>query len=336
MINASKRCGLFHTNFKPMKAIRVHEFGGPEVLKFEELPTPSPGNGEVLVRLYAIGVNPVETYVRSGARGPRPLPYTPGADGAGVVEAVGPGVTKFGVGDRVFTSSTLTGSYAEFALCTQSQLHPLPEEISFEQGAAINIPYATAYRALFQHAKVRPGEFVFIHGGSGGVGIAAIQLAVAHGCRIIASAGTERGLNLIRSNGAHHAVDHTDPFYREKVLNLTNGAGPAVILEMLANKNLANDLKLIAPRGRIIIVGSRGSIPIDPRDAMMREATIQGLSLFNANEAERSEIYASIHARLAAGVIRPVIGQSFPLAQAPAAHEAVLAPGAYGKIVMVP
>lgn len=323
------------TNFKPMKAIRVHQFGGPEVLKLEEVPTPTPGDGEVLVRLHAIGVNPVETYVRSGARGPRPLPYTPGADGAGVIEAVGPGVTKVGVGDRVFTSSTLTGSYAEYALCTQAQLHRLPEELSFEQGAAINVPYATAYRALFQHAKVRPGEFVFIHGGSGGVGTASIQLAVAHGCKVIASGGTERGLALIRSNGAHHAVDHTEPFYREKVLNLTNGLGPAVIIEMLANKNLASDLKLSAIRGRIVIVGSRGTIAIDPRDAMMREVVIHGLSLFNANEAERNEIYASIHAHLAAGVIRPVIGQSFPLAQAALAHEAVLAAGAYGKIVMV-
>ncbi|MFM1847112.1 MAG: hypothetical protein RL417_586 [Pseudomonadota bacterium] len=319
-----------------MKAIRVHEFGGPEVLKVEEVSSPSPGHGEVLVKLHAIGVNPVETYVRSGARGARALPYTPGADGAGVVEAVGDGVTKVSVGDRIFTSSTLTGSYAEYALCAQGQIHSLPEEISFPQGAAINIPYATAYRALFQLAKVRPGEFIFVHGGSGGVGIATIQLAVAHGCRVIASAGTERGLDLVRAHGAAYGVDHTDPFYREKILNLTNGAGPAVIIEMLANKNLASDLKLIANRGRIIVVGNRGTITIDPREAMTREATIQGLSLFNANEAERNEIYAAIHAGLTGGVIRPVIGQSFPLAQAPAAHEAVLAPGAYGKIVLMP
>jgi NADPH2:quinone reductase len=319
-----------------MKAIRVHEFGGAEVLKLEEVPTPSPGPGELLVRLHAVGVNPVDTYIRSGARGPRPLPYTPGADGAGTIEAIGSGVARFEVGQRVFTSSTLTGSYAEYTVCTPSQVHPLPDTITYAQGAAINIPYATAYRALFQHAKVRPGEFVFVHGGSGGVGIAAIQLAAAHGCKVIASAGTARGLELIRSNGAIFTVDHTDPFYRETVLHFTGGAGPAVIIEMLANKNLTHDLKLIALRGRIVIVGNRGTIEIDPREAMMREATIQGLSLFNAQEVERHEIYAAIHARLTAGVIRPVVGQSFPLGQAATAHEAVLAAGAYGKIVLVP
>jgi len=319
-----------------MKAIRVHSFGGPEVLKLIDAPTPSPGMGEILVRLHAIGVNPVDTYVRSGARGKRVLPYTPGTDGAGVVELVGPGVTKVAVGDRVFTSSTLSGAYAEYALCTPSQVHQLQAETDFTVGAALSIPYATAYRALFQLGRIRAGETVFIHGGSGGVGIATIQFARACGARVIASAGTARGLELVERCGAHVGVDHTDPFYRERLINLTDGHGPNLVIEMLANRNLAHDLKLIAPRGRIIVVGNRGTIEIDPREAMMREATITGLSLFNASEAERSEIYAAIRAHIEKGVIAPVIGQSFPLALAAAAHEAVLAPGAYGKIILVP
>lgn len=317
-----------------MKAIQVQRFGGPEVLELVELPTPVPSVGEILIRLHATGVNPVETYVRSGARGARPLPYTPGADGAGIVEAIGPGVTRIRPGDRVFTSSTLTGTYAEYALGTPSQVHLLPDGVDFTVGAAIGTPYATAYRALFQLGAARPGETVFVHGGSGGVGIATIQLARAHGLRVIASAGTERGVELVKRCGAHAAVDHTEPFYRQTVLNLTDGLGPQLIVEMLANKNLAEDLALIARRGRIVVVGNRGTIEIDPRTAMMREASIVGLSLFNADEHERAEIYAGIRAQLEAGIIAPVIGQTFPLAGAALAHTAILAPGAYGKILL--
>src|SRR5262245_27187034 len=142
-----------------MKAIRVHQFGGPEVLRLEELAAPQPGLGEVLVRMHAIGVNPVETYIRSGTSSRVPdLPYTPGNDGAGVVEQVGPDVREFKPGDRVYTAGSISGTYAEFALCKTEQVHRLPTNVSFAQGAAMGTPYATAYRGLFQRAEAKPGE----------------------------------------------------------------------------------------------------------------------------------------------------------------------------------
>src|SRR5262249_47021416 len=147
-----------------MKAIRVHSFGGPEALGFEEVPAPVPAAGQVLVKLQAIGVNPVETYFRSGTNPSIKLPWTPGMDGAGVVEAVGEGVTDVKPGTRVYTFETLTGSYAQFTLCEARGVRRLPEKISFAQGAALGVPYPTAHRALFHRARALAGEVVFIHG----------------------------------------------------------------------------------------------------------------------------------------------------------------------------
>jgi len=142
-----------------MEAIRVHQFGEPEVLRLEQVPTPQPGSGQALVRMQAIGVNPVETYIRAGIYSYKPaLPYTPGNDGAGVVEQIGDSVTEFKPGDRVYTAGSSSGTYAEFALCKTEQVHPLPVNVSFAQGAAMGTPYATAYRGLFQRAGAKPGE----------------------------------------------------------------------------------------------------------------------------------------------------------------------------------
>jgi NADPH2:quinone reductase len=319
-----------------MKAIRVHEFGGPEVLKLEEIAKPTPGKGEVVVSVKAIGVNPVETYLRSGSNPKLPRPYTPGLDASGVVEAIGEDVTNVRPGDRIYTGDSISGSYAEFTLCKADDVHKLPENISFEQAAGLNIPYATAYRALFQKAKARPGETVFVHGASGGVGTAAIQWCKIHGIRVIGTGGTGEGRQLAREQGADHVLDHRSPTYLDELAKLTDGRGPDVILEMLSNVNLGKDLSVLAPNGRIVVIGSRGKVEIMPRDAMSREATIYGLMLFNATPAEFRAIHAAIYAGLKNGGLKPIIGKKFPLSQAAKAHEAVLAPGAYGKIILTP
>ena len=320
-----------------MKAIRMRAFGGPEVLKLEETPEPPVSQGQVLVRVKAIGVNPVETYIRTGTYTVKPtLPFTPGADAAGTVEAVGPGVTRVKVGERVYTAGTLTGSYAEKTLCAESQVHLLPEKISFAQGAAINTPYATAYRALFQRAKALPGEVVFVHGASGGVGVAAIQLARAAGLRVIGTAGTEKGRTLVAEQGAHHVLDHRAPDYLQQLIKLTDGRGVDVILEMLANVNLGKDLPLLAHEGRVVVIGNRGTVEINPRDTMSRNAAILGMSLHTVPERDRASIHAALDASLVNGTVRPIVGQELSLAEAPKAHQAVLEPGAYGKIVLVP
>src|ERR1700726_297461 len=215
-----------------MKVIRVHAFGGPEVLKLEEIATPRPAAGQVLVRIHAAGVNPYDTYMRAGLYPVKPpLPYTPGSDAAGVVEAVGDGVTKVKPGDRVYTAKTLTGAYAEYALTLESQVHPLPAKITFAQGAGIWVPYGTAYHALYHSALARAGETVLIHGASGGVGIAAAQMARAMGMTVLGTAGTDKGLELAKRKGAHHVFNHTKPDYRELIMKTTGRLGVNVILE---------------------------------------------------------------------------------------------------------
>lgn len=319
-----------------MQAIRIHEFGGPEVLSLEEVPDLAPGPGQVVVRVKAVGVNPVDTYIRAGSYPTPPLPFTPGFDAAGEVEAVGPGVTRVAAGQRVYTAGTLSGAYAQQALCEESQVHPLPLKASFAQGAALGIPYGIAYRGLFQRARALAGETVLVHGASGGVGTAAVQLARAAGLTVIGTGGTPRGRELASQQGAHHVLDHGAPGYLEEVRRLSGGQGVDVIIELLANVNLGKDLKVLAPGGRVVVIGSRGPVEIDPRDTMGREAAVLGALIFNATPKEYAGIHAALTAGLENGSLRPVIGQGLPLKDAPRAHRKVMEPGAYGKIVLVP
>jgi len=319
-----------------MKAIQVHKFGGPEVLEVHEIPTPKPGPGQILVRVHAAGVNPYDTYMRAGTYAVKPpLPYTPGSDAAGTVEALGEGVKKFRGGERVYTAKTLTGAYAEYALADESQLYPLPEKISFAQGAGLWVPYGTAYTALYHHAKARAGETLLVHGASGGVGTAAVQIAGAMGMTVIGTAGSARGTELVKKEGADYVFDHTKPGYADEILKATGGRGIDVVLEMLANVNLATDMRLMAMEGRTIVIGNRGEITINPRELMARRASVRGFTLWAATEVESKEIHAAIAAGLENGTLRPIVGKELPLKEAPQAHQDVLAPGAYGKIVLV-
>ena len=320
-----------------MKAIRVHTFGEPEVMKLEEMPGLMPGSSEVVVKLHAIGVNPVDAYLRSGPYRPDlKLPFTPGLDGAGVISAVGSGVKHRQVGQRVYVAWSITGTYAEEVLCKEFQTHPLPEGISFGQGAAIGVPYGAAFRALFQRAHAVAGEAVLVHGASGGVGIAAVQLARAAGLRVIGTAGTEEGKALVLAQGAHHVLNHRTDGYLDKLQELTCGKRVDVILEMLANVNLDRDLGVLATGGRVVVIGSRGRIEIDPRTAMGREAAILGMTLYNASDKELASMHAAFVEGLGNGTLRPVVSREFPLAEAAAAHHAVMEASTFGKIVLIP
>ena len=320
-----------------MKTIRFHEIGGPEVLQLQEVPDLKPSAGQVVVRVRATGVNPVDTYIRSGNYARKPdLPYTPGTDGAGTIEATGPGATRFAVGDRVYLAGSLSGTYAEQARCEERLVFPLPANVSFAQGAAMHVPYATAFRALFHRAQARGGETVLIHGASGGVGIAAVQLARAAGLRVTGTVGSDRGRKLVATEGSHQILDHKSPDHFDEALALTGGRGYDVILEMLANVNLGRDLTLLAPGGRVVVIGCRGSIEINPRDAMSRDASILGMSLWNASPEDLASIHSALVAGLENGTLRPVIGQEIPLSEAARAHTAVMEAGAYGKIILVP
>jgi NADPH2:quinone reductase len=319
-----------------MKAIVVREFGAPDVMKLEDVADPAPGSGQVLIRVRAAGVNPVETYIRAGTYARKPnLPYTPGSDVGGTIEKVGAGVTALKPGDRVYTQGA-SGGYAELLVCDAAQAHPLPEHVSFAQGAALGVPYSTAWRALFLRARARAGETLLVHGASGGVGIAAVEIGRAYGLRVIGTAGTQDGLAVAREHGAHHVLNHREKDYLQQVLPLTGGAGVDVVLEMLANVNLDHDLDVLGRGGRVVVIGNRGRVEIDPRKAMARDAAILGMTLFNATPDELRQIHAGLVAGLENRTLNPVVGKEFKLADAVKAHTAVMESGAYGKIVLVP
>ncbi len=305
-------------------------------MRLEDVPEPVPGAGEVVVSLHAVGVNPVDAYIRAGWYRPGKLPYTPGLDGAGVIAAVGPDVKHRKEGQRVYVARSLSGTYAEKVLCKEFQTHPLPEGISFGQGAAIGVPYGAAFRALFQRGRAVAGETVLVHGASGGVGIAAVQLARAAGLRVIGTAGTNEGKTLVLAVGAHHVLNHSQDGYLEQLQELTCGRGVDIILEMLANVNLDRDLGVLATGGRVVVIGSRGRIEIDPRTAMSREASILGMTLYNASEGEQASMHAAFGEGLANGTLRPVVSRELPLAEAASAHHAVLEGSTLGKIVLLP
>lgn len=320
-----------------MKAIIVREYGEPEVMNLEEVATPEPVGTEVLVRIKAAGVNPVDTYLRTGNHAHAPkLPYTPGNDGAGIVESVGPDVNRFKPGDRVYTAGSATGTYAEFAVCREADLGLLPENVSFEEGAGIWTPYATSFRALFQKARAKAGETVLIHGASGGVGVAAVQWARHAGLIVFGTASSPEGRELVKQKGADAVFDHSTVNYMDEIREASGGRGVDVIIEMLANVNLQKDFDVLAMFGRITVVGNRGSLEFTPRAAMAKDAIVYGMSLFNSPQTARDEIHRAIFDGLSGGFLKPTIRTTIPLAEAPRAHHEVIESKAFGKIVLVP
>ena len=319
-----------------MKAVVVHEFGEPEVMKLEEVEAYRPSGTQVLVRLHAVGVNPVETYIRSGNYASRPdLPYTPGKDAAGVVEAIGENVTRYKIGDRVYTANSISGTYAEYTLCEEIDLGRLPENVTYEEGAGIWTPYATSYRALFQKAGAKSGETVLIHGASGGVGISAVQWAKNAGLKVIGTASSGEGKKLVAEQGADVVTDHlsSDNAATSETLALQS---VDIIIEMLANVNLQRDFEVLKMFGRVVVVGNRGSLDFNPRAIMGKDAVVYGMALYNAPQRDFDEIHAAIFEGLSNGFLNPVVRKSFPLSEAPTAHREIIESKAFGKIVLIP
>jgi NADPH2:quinone reductase len=316
-----------------MRKIEVKEFGGPEVMKIIEVDKPLPSVDEVLIKVEAVGVNPVETYIRAGTYPRLPqLPYTPGGNVSGIVDAVGSNIKQFKKGDRVYSGATKSGAYAEYALCAENQIYNLPSNITFEQGAALGVPAATAWRALFIRGEAVDGERVFIHGGSGSVGQAAVQFCVGKGLEVHATAGTAKGCKLITDLGAV-SYNHRDINYVKALKSVSGGFN--LILEMLANINLETDLELLAPSGRVVIVGSRGRVEIDPRATMGKETDIRGFALFNATKTELLTTHNEIYQALLSGEFVPSIAKKMKLEEAGQAHKLVMEEGNCGKIILL-
>lgn len=320
-----------------MRAVLAKSFGGPEVLEIAERSMPQPGPGEVLVRVRAAGVNPVDCYIRSGTYARKPeLPYIPGSDAAGTVEALGDGVPDLAPGERVYAWGQNSGACAEYLVAPRRNLQRLPQGISFSQGAALGIPYATALYALLYRGQALNGETLLVRGASGGVGLAALQIARGLGLRSFGTAGSSQGLEAVQAEGALAAFDHRRSDCADAFIQANGGRGADLILEMLANRNLAEDLRLLAPAGRVLVVGSRGRVEIDPREAMQRNADLRGVILAGAKPEQIEEIHTRLLHGLSAGQLQPRVGLELPLREAAAAHEAVMRDGKVGKVILLP
>jgi NADPH2:quinone reductase len=318
-----------------MRAIVVGQYGNEDQLKLREVPRPVTGPGRLLVRLHSAGVNPVDTYLRSGIQGYTPvLPFTPGMDGAGVIEEIGDGVIGFEPGMKVYVTGSVTGTYAEYCLCAPAQVWPLPESLGWAEGACLGVPYHTAARALFTKGNLEAGQTLLVHGATGGVGTACLQLASGRGVRVLGTAGTEEGLEYIRANGADECFSHRDPQRFQAMRRASEGRGIDLIIEMLANVNLDDDLKLLAPGGRVVVVGSRGRIEIAPRDLMSAEGTVTAVKSAFITPDERREYARLIAEGAAEGRLRPPVDAVFPLNQSAAAHRKVMAGPHRGNLVL--
>jgi NADPH:quinone reductase len=319
-----------------MKAIQVRQFGAPEVLQLEDIPNPKPAAGQVLIRVHAAGANPLDTYLRSGVKVGDyvvKFPWTPGNDAAGVVEALGDGVTRAKVGDRVYTQP-LTGAYAELTLCDEAQVYPLPANVSFSQGTCINIACRTAYYSLFELAQATANQVVLIHGASGTVGSAAVQLAVEANLIVIGTAGSDAGIQLVRDLGAHYVFNHRDSDYLSQIQAVVNGID--VILEMAASANLTKDIGLMKPGGRIIVIGGNQPVEVDPVVLIGLGVSIIGVRLSLMNEQINQRIHQALYHKLESGSLRAIVDEEIPLSEAPRAHYALEKSGSLGKICLIP
>ncbi|XP_050032318.2 quinone oxidoreductase-like [Dermacentor andersoni] len=327
-----------------MRAIRVNKLGGPQVLQLsEKVPVPEVEPRKVLVRVKAAGVNPVDTYIREGMFAyTYPVPFTPGKDGAGVVEEVGEGVGNVKRGERVFFSirdaKNTHGSYAQYCLVSDTDVWRLPERMSFEKGAALGIPYFTAYRAIVLKAKAQASHRLLVHGASGSVGTASIQIAKRLvGCQVAGTAGTSYGMELVKSLGAEFTACHKQRDYLPKIMEWTEGQGLDVVIEMLANVNLDNDLTLLRKNGVVIVVGNRGSTKIDARHMMGKETSITGAALFASTPEEWQATAEAVIKGIEDGWLDPVMDRTYPLGDAKAAHHDIInSKGAKGRLVINP
>lgn len=316
-----------------MKAMQMKDYGPASDLTLANANKPSINEDQMLVQVGAAGVNPVDTYIRSGTNNYKTtFPHTPGSDGAGTIVELGKNVTEFKVGQRVYFSRNLGGSSAEFTVCATTHTYPLADALSFEEGACLGVPYTTAHRALFGRANAKAGDKVLVHGATGAVGIATVQLALAAGMDVVASAGTEAGADLLRQQGVttvimHNEADHLAPFQ-------TLADGFDIVIEMLANHNLDQDLKALAFGGCVAVIGNRGTVEINPRDLMARDASVVGVALANVQPKELALIAKSLRPLFEKGVLKPVVRHSYALTELAQAHEDVLKSGALGNLVI--
>jgi len=322
-----------------MKAILFDQLGGPEVMKLGEAPKPEVRPGWVLLKNHAIGINFADNFFRQGQYLIRPkLPDTPGLEAAGVVEAVGPGVEHLKPGMRVTAIGTRT--YAEYCVASASQVMPLPDFVSFTEGAAFPIQTLTAYHMLHTSHQTTPGQTVLVHSAAGGVGIVAVQIAKAAGARVIGTVSNDSKINLVKEYGADAVINYVTQDFAEEALKLTNGKGVDLILDAVGKPTLEKGLNCLAPFGHLILYGRAGGVP-DPVNLMslfQKSLKVSGFVLYTVSampDKHREGIEKSFQL-MQQGKLKMLVGKTFPLAEAAEAHRYMESRQSVGKLVLIP
>jgi NADPH:quinone reductase len=331
-----------------MKAAYIQATGAPDVIKYGDLPDPEPGAGEVRVRVAAVAVNPIDTYIRSGAVSMKlPFPFVVGCDLAGTVDKVGPGVKRFKVGDRVWGSNQgllgRQGTFAEYACVSEDFLYPSPAGVKDEDLAAIALVGITAHIGLFERCGLKAGETVFVNGGTGGVGSTVVQMAKAIGAKVVTTAGSPEKVKQAKDSGADLAINYKAEDVQAKIKEFTAGQGITVWYETLREPDYDKIVDAMAPRGRIVVMAGRTARPPFPHGPFyVKGLSLFGFAMFNWPAEEQQKCADDINKWLAAGRLKPNIARRMKLSETAAAHQlqednTVKGAGTLnGKIVLTP
>lgn len=321
-----------------MKAIRIHTHGGPETMVYEDAPVPTPGTGEVIVKVQVSGVNFVDTYYRAGLYKPPAMPCTLGTEASGIVSAVGDGVEGVSVGDRVAYATTI-GSYAEFAAVPAWKLALLPASLDFNAGAAIMLQGMTAHYLCYSTYLLRSGDVALVHAGAGGVGQLLIQIARRLGARVLATVGTAEKAELAREAGANETILYTTQDFEKEVKRLTGGRGVDVVYDGVGAATYEKSLNCLRPRGYLVVYG-QASGPIPPVDALalMSKGSIfltrPTLQHYAASREEIQGRATDLFNWVESGELRLRYDHVFPLSQAAKAHTELEARRTTGKVLL--
>lgn len=322
-----------------MKAWRVNEWCEPEQMRLEEIAPPEPGPGEVRIRNHAAALNFYDILMMQGKYQVKPkLPFTPGSEVAGRIDAVGQGVTGFATGDRA-QAIVSSGGYAEYSVAPASKTFRVPDRLPFDEAAAMIVIYQTSYFALKHRTAIGEGEWLLVHAAAGGVGVSAMQIGKASGARIIATAGSREKLDFCLSQGAEHALDYGDESWVEKVKEVTGGRGADIIYDPVGGDVFDLSTKCIAPEGRLLVIGfAGGRIPSVAANRILLK-NISVIGVYWGGYVERhpqfmEEAQQKLFAMYEAGEIKPVVSASYPLKDAPAALRALAGRKTHGKVVL--
>ncbi len=322
-----------------MKAIRVHEYGGPEVLRYEDVPLPEPGAGEVRVKLAAVGVNFIDVYQRTGQY-KIALPSTIGSEGAGVVDALGPDVSDLNVGDRVAFPQGL-GAYAEYIVVPAAKLVPVPPDIDLQVAAAVLLQGMTAHYLVSSTFPITPGQRVLIHAAAGGVGLLLVQLAKQRGALVIGTVSTEEKAQLAREAGVDYIIRYTEQNFVSETRRLTDGAGVDVVYDSVGKTTFEGSLDCLRPRGYLVLFGqSSGAVPpFDPQVLNAKGSLFLTRPTLGHHIATRDELMWRAHdlfTAISAGTLKVRIDRAVPLADVAAAQNALVGRETSGKVLLLP